>query len=123
MAVAIGVGAYELALLAAAAIAAIFVTSPAGQKAAQEAAKELDRTLSRDRTIDVAPPIEECPKKCDPCPECPPIPPRTDYVPPSAPHWPCTGTHTHYYINESNQNPRTCQCFCNKKQIEPPVCH
>jgi hypothetical protein len=35
-----------------------------------------------------------------PCPPCrdPPAPDsRRDIVPPAAPHWPCPGTHTHYY--------------------------
>src|SRR5579871_4527343 len=112
MAVAVGVGAGELLWWAAAAIAGLFVvTSPAGQRAAKEAAKSLSR---ESETVDVAPPKEDCDKKCPPCPPCPaPPPPRTDIVPPSRPHYPCPGSHTHVYRYESNQNPRTCECFCN----------
>jgi hypothetical protein len=44
------------------------------------------------------------------CPPCPPNPaPEIDIVPPSAPHWPCPGSHWHYRVY--NQNPRTCECF------------
>ena len=122
MAIAIGIGVYELALLAAAAIGTMILVSPAGQQATRELGKEIDRALAKDRTIDVAPPIAKCPKPCPPCPPCPPIPPRTDIVPPSRPHWPCPGTHTHVYDNVSNQNPKTCQCFCNEKEINV-ICH
>ncbi len=53
----------------------------------------------------------EC-RNCQ-CPEC--VPPkgtvgiRVDWVPPSVPHWPCTGSHVHFYIQ--SQNPTNCQCF------------
>jgi hypothetical protein len=44
------------------------------------------------------------------CPPCPPNPaPEIDRVPPSTPHWPCTGDHWHYRVY--NQNPVTCECF------------
>lgn len=33
-----------------------------------------------------------------PCPACPAAFSRTDQVPPSTPHYPCPGTHTHYYV-------------------------
>jgi hypothetical protein len=58
---------------------------------------------------------------CIPCTQrrCPPcVPPvgsiggRIDRVPPSAPHFPCTGDHFHEFIR--NQNPVSCQCFWNK---------
>jgi RHS repeat-associated protein len=42
------------------------------------------------------------------CPPCPPRIPRVDFVPPSAPHWPCPGTHMHFWT--SHQNPETCAC-------------
>lgn len=59
---------------------------------------------------------------CPPCP-APPTnpPPRTDTVPPSRPHWPCPGTHTHVFTYIVRQNPITCQCFNNLE--EDVVCH
>jgi RHS repeat-associated protein len=54
------------------------------------------------------------PPKCPPCPpppSDPPQPSRTDLVPPSKPHFPCPGNHTHTYSWKQNQNPITCQCF------------
>lgn len=120
MAIVLGLGAYELALLAAAALGTAILVSPAGQEATREIAKELTRP--RDTTVDVAPPVEECDRPCPPCPPCPaPPPPRTDQVPPSRPHFPCPGDHTHVYRMVSRQNPRTCQCFCN--QEEEVICH
>lgn len=53
----------------------------------------------------------EC-RNCQ-CPDC--VPPkgtvgiRIDWVPPSVPHWPCPGSHVHFYIQ--SQNPTNCQCF------------
>ncbi|CAF1221589.1 unnamed protein product [Adineta ricciae] len=44
---------------------------------------------------------------CPPCPK--PRLPRIDYVPPSRPHYPCVGTHKHYYV--MHQNPKTCKCY------------
>ncbi|QOJ13653.1 MAG: RHS repeat-associated core domain-containing protein [Planctomycetia bacterium] len=61
-------------------------------------------------------PDKPCPenswsRKCLPC-----IPPvgtvayRTDFVPPSVPHWPFTGTHTHHFV--MMQSPPTFGCIC-----------
>ena len=58
------------------------------------------------------------------CAACPPPPPpsaRLDTVPPSRPHWPCTGSHTHAYTYYYNQNPITCACFLG--QNETITCH
>ena len=122
MAILLGLGIAELAALAAAAVATVILASPAGQRATRDLANEIGRALSRDRTIDVAPPIEKCCQPCPACPACPPILPRTDIVPPSKPHWPCTGSHTHVYANEQGQDPKTCKCFCTKKEIDV-ICH
>jgi hypothetical protein len=124
MAVAAGIGLGELALLAAAAIAAIWTASPQGQKATREAVKEVSDGLSRESdTTDVAPTTDCNKKECDPCPWnfCqdnypPPPPPRVDRVPPSTPHFPCPGDHVHTYWYQLNQNPETCQCFCNMQE-------
>ena len=123
MAVAIGLGIGELVVLVVGAVAALFLASPPGQKAMKRTAEEITKTLSREEgTVDVAPPITDCNPPCPACPPCPaPPPPRTDVVPPSRPHHPCTGTHTHVYRYESNQNPKTCQCFCNLR--EDLICH
>ncbi len=58
---------------------------------------------------------------CAACPAPPPPDSRTDVVPPSRPHWPCTGTHTHHYVYHYNQNPVTCMCFLGK--TETITCH
>jgi len=60
--------------------------------------------------------------KCPPCPPNPP--PEIDRVPPSAPHFPCTGDHWHYQVY--NQNPTNCKCFLSSKQLggccgQPPM--
>jgi hypothetical protein len=120
MAVAIGIGAAELAWLAAGAIAALFLASPAGQQAVSNTAKEVSKALSRtEETVDVAPPITECDRPCPPCPSCPPPPPpRIDTT---HTHWPCMGNHTHVFYYEPGQNPKTCQCFCRLK--DNVICH
>jgi hypothetical protein len=110
---------YGLYLLAAAAIVAIWGTTPAGQKAAKDTGRAISKALERSETD--APPITDCPpqeKDCSqsPCPA--PPPPRIDRVPPSATHHPCPGDHAHFF--KYNQNPVTCQCFLQK--IEPPTC-
>ena len=74
----------------------------------------------------VAPPITvTLPRVNCVCPACPPPPPphiRYDKVPPSAPHWPCLGSHTHVYWYETNQLPwPACTCFNNSKNHV--VCH
>lgn len=45
---------------------------------------------------------------------------RVDYVPPSRPHHPCTGDHTHNYTFIMNQNPRTCECY--ERPLDETVC-
>ena len=114
---------YALYLLAAAAIAAMFYSTPAGQKSAQETGKAISKALERSDAETDAPPIPktDCPeqeKDCSQSPCPPPPPPRIDRVPPSAPHWPCPGDHAHFFVY--NQNPKTCQCFLQK--VEPPTC-
>jgi RHS repeat-associated protein len=47
------------------------------------------------------------PKKCPPCPA--PPPPRWDMVPPSRPHAPCKGSHTHYFYYTQAPYPK---CIC-----------
>jgi RHS repeat-associated protein len=58
--------------------------------------------------------VENCPpNKCPPCkPPVGTIAFRTDFVPPSDPHHPFPGDHTHLY--QMNQNPKTCACYWNK---------
>jgi len=43
------------------------------------------------------------------CPPCGPIQFQWNIVPPSAPHWPCTGSHMHLLV--PFQHPVNCQCF------------
>jgi len=123
MAVAIGIGVWEAAALAAALVAALWAASPQGQQATKQAVKEVSDSLSQDSdTVDVAPTTTDCRKECDPCPWnfCPPPPPpRVDRVPPrglSTPHFPCPGDHVHTYWYQLNQNPKTCDCFCNLQE-------
>ncbi len=59
------------------------------------------------------------------CPPCGPPPQggvRTDLVPPSAPHWPCTGDHTHTWWFEMHQRPYP-DCTCFPKKIKTVTCH
>jgi RHS repeat-associated protein len=55
----------------------------------------------------------------EPCQPC--VPPvgtiayRIDRSPPSRPHYPFTGDHTHLYI--MNQNPIDCECYWNKLDV------
>lgn len=119
MAIALGLGAYELGALAVAGIGALFLATPAGQKATREAAEGIARQLERPSTQ--AQPVPQtktdCPPKAKPkCPPCPPPPPpRIDRVPPSRPHWPCLGDHMHVFVMD--QNPNTCQCFPRQKEV------
>src|SRR4051812_48750432 len=119
MAIAIGVGAYELATLAALAIGALFFASPAGQQATKDTVEGISKALEESNESADAPPttITDCPtdtaSKCPPCP--PPPPPRVDRVPPSRPHWPCPGDHMHVF--EMNQNPVTCVCYPKEKEV------
>ncbi len=60
---------------------------------------------------------DDPPKTCKPC-----IPPvgsiayRVDFVPPSKPHYPYKGTHTHHY--KMNQSPYpVCRCFWSKLPV------
>lgn len=67
------------------------------------------------------PPVTECPPQpCDPCPPPPPPQVHRDH-----PHGECQD-HWHYFVY--NQNPKTCQCFLQRKfggclgpDEEPPV--
>jgi RHS repeat-associated protein len=55
-------------------------------------------------------------KKCGDCPPCGPPPPSTirlDLVPPSAPHFPCKGSHMHITTFSMHQAPN-CKCFPKK---------
>jgi hypothetical protein len=109
--VAIGIGVYEAAALAVAAIAAMFAVSPAGQQASRDLARKLSEATESDQTQDLAPPTTDtdCNKKeCPPCPEPPPPGSRTDM---DHSHWPCPDGHTHYFHYEYNQNPQTCKCY------------
>ncbi|MBL9030839.1 MAG: RHS repeat-associated core domain-containing protein [Phycisphaerae bacterium] len=58
--------------------------------------------------IDIAPPI---PIPWNPgCPPCVPPPPRYDKVPPSRPHYPCPGSHTHWWWVTGQGPPPDCKC-------------
>jgi RHS repeat-associated protein len=75
--------------------------------------------------VDVCTP-KECPRKIDTtCPPCP-LPPaptfRFDRVPPSTPHHPCKGNHTHIYWWETNQTPYPA-CVCHHNKREHVTCH
>ena len=61
---------------------------------------------------------------CPPCPAPPPPGSRTDHVPPSRQHWPCTGcSHTHHWHFEYNQLPYPlCSCIL-RKVHDPVICH
>jgi len=61
-------------------------------------------------------------KGCPPCPRPPAPYTRTDLVPPSRPHYPCPGDHTHYYEPKYNQNPVTCECFLDPNEVKV-ICH
>ncbi|WP_425485728.1 RHS repeat-associated core domain-containing protein [Limisphaera ngatamarikiensis] len=64
--------------------------------------------------------IGKCIDKCRPkrvrCKPC--VPPagttmyRIDFVPPSRPHWPYTGTHTHHYVVMQSPVTAPVPCFC-----------
>jgi hypothetical protein len=68
----VAIGTYELLMLAGAAITAMFLVSPAGQKASQEAARAASEALERAR---------ENAKKPQPDPEK--VPPTVDPLPPT----------------------------------------
>jgi hypothetical protein len=72
-------GIYELGLLAAAAIASLFVASPQGQKASKETAEALNRLLQKKKQPDEdpkrpvpVPPVDvrKCPEEAEKCPVC-----------------------------------------------------
>ena len=73
---------------------------------AKEIAEYIDRELSD--AIDRA---RDC-RNCG-CGDCEPprgtVGVRVDWVPPSVPHAPCTGSHVHFYLR--SQNPNDCRCF------------
>jgi len=82
MAVAVGLTIYEIGALAAAGIAAIWFSSPPGQKATRQAAEDIGKAIDRikenargtEKTIDLAPPIPkvDCPPKEKPRQPCGP---------------------------------------------------
>ncbi len=118
----ISIPAYAIYLVAAAAIAAMWSVSPAGQQAAKDMGKGISKALETSDSETDAPPTtvtQDCPKekKCPECPEPPaPPPPRLDRVPPSRPHKPCPGDHLHVFRYEVNQDPETCKCWNNLKE-------
>lgn len=71
-----------------------------------------------DPLLDVLIPTDLPADTCGVCPPCPPAPnggARVDYVPPSTPHWPCLGDHTHLWYFEMHQIPYpNCSCFAKK---------
>ena len=112
-------GVYELAMLAAGAIA-LMLASPPGQQATREAAKAVADGIDRiskeadGQAKTDAPPVprvdrpdktDEKAKECDPCPPPPPPQVHRDH-----PHFPCQD-HWHYFVY--NQNPETCDFSCN----------
>ena len=97
----------------------VLIYGAAIAEAAIEAA--LEAALVSAATICIVESIQRtrCPKpRCLPC-----IPPvgtlgyRTDVVPPSKPHYPHKGTHTHIY--EVNQSPVSKGCECFWKKVSP----
>lgn len=74
MAVAIGFGAYELAMLAAAGVTALFLASPPGQEATKEAARKAAEALDR-ATKASKKPQQEPDRKPEPKPPIDPLPP------------------------------------------------
>lgn len=83
-------------------------------------ANEANEALeSRNQTKDVVAPCQSCTKtKCPPCvPTVGTLGMRVDRVPPSAPHYPCSGDHGHIY--RRGQNPKHCRCFwSNTKKVD-----
>lgn len=73
-------GVYELCLLAAAGVTALFYDSPAGKKASEQAAREVERTFEKVKESlrrkprlgpDIIPgPEKDCPKEKKKCPVC-----------------------------------------------------
>jgi RHS repeat-associated protein len=87
--------------------------------------QEIEAAIESQRRLDKL--IEESNKRQQTCPPCPAAPPsgsRTDTVPPSAQHWPCTGcSHTHsWYFNVYQASYPGCKCFINKVEL-PVICH
>lgn len=128
--------AWELALLGAAAVTALFLATPTGQDITREAAGDiadaldgLARPTATTETIDDAVPVPiAIPRVCEECAKngCPPcVPPvgttmfEIHRVPPSAPHHPCVGDHVHFFLQQ--QNPNNCQCFL-KRNSRPVLC-
>lgn len=79
-----------------------------------------DATKARDEAVPTS--VTPCPqeKKCPPCT----YPVGTilyeiHRVPPSAAHWPCSGDHVHWFLQQ--QNPKNCQCFL-KRNFRPVTC-
>jgi hypothetical protein len=83
-------GIYELGSLAAAAISALFLVSPQGQKASKETADALDRLLQKKKEPDEDPKgpippvcVQKCPEEPKKCPVCGRVPdPAPGFMPP-----------------------------------------
>lgn len=127
--------AWELALMGAAAVTALFLASPPGQEMTRDAVEGIADTLddlarprasSETDAIPVPIPIprviEDCPTR-RPCPPCVPQVGTTMFeihrVPPSRPHYPCSGDHVHFFLQQ--QNPNNCVCFL-KRNARPVLC-
>jgi hypothetical protein len=67
--------------------------------------------------------VTPCPPQRTPCPACnPPVGTllfEIHRVPPSRPHWPCTGDHVHWF--RQMQNPNNCRCFLQRDAL-PVTC-
>lgn len=69
LAIPVAIGAYELAALAVAAIAAVWVASPQGREASRSAAKALSEALSRPKAVPI-PLSPSLPRKCSDTKDC-----------------------------------------------------
>lgn len=104
------------AVWAAAAEAALWTAAAVGTVVVAISATESVRERARTRD-DVC---TTC-TQARPCPPCtPPVGTvqgvRIDRVPPSAPHFPCTGDHLHTRV--MRQDPRSCTCFWNRGTVD-----
>lgn len=128
--------AWQLAAMAAAAVTAVFLVTPAGQELTREAARDIADALDdlgsptassepTDQPVPVPIPIPRICQECGrrPCPPC--VPPvgttlfEIHRVPPKDPHFPCLGDHVHFFLQQ--QNPNNCRCFL-KRNSRPVQC-
>ena len=88
----------------------LIIIKPVLKKIIKKIIKKLPKPKKPKKPGKPKEPGKKC-KKCKPC-----IPAkgtksyRTDFVPPSDPHWPFTGTHTHHY--QMHQSPPAAGCIC-----------